>query len=164
MLFNLAFPQVKNKVFLRYDEIESFVLSSKNEKTAGVIIHENRFTYEEKGLVKNIDLGEYWEQETQSAIPLGGIVAKRTIEREVLKIADGLIKKSIENSFSNYPTITNYVRSHSQEMQEDVMRKHIDLYVNDYSLDLGEKGKNAILKMMSVATGGDQNNNSSIFL
>jgi len=163
MLFNLAFPGAKNKIFLRYDEIEEFVLSSKNENAAGVIIHENRFTYQQKGLVKIIDLGEYWEQETKSPIPLGGIAAKKNIDPAVLKKTDGLIRKSIEYAFSNYPTITDYVRKHSQEMEEDVMRKHIDLYVNDYSIELGGKGRKAILKMLSVNNSIDQNNNS-IFL
>jgi 1,4-dihydroxy-6-naphthoate synthase len=149
MLFSLAFPEARNKVFLRYDEIEAFVLHEK-ETVAGVIIHENRFTYQEKGLVKLIDLGEYWEQETQSPIPLGGIVAKRSIDPFLLKRIDELIKQSIEYSFTHYPEITEYVRAHSQEMEEAVMRKHIDLYVNDYSLNLGEKGKNAIMKMMGV--------------
>lgn len=150
MLFSLAFPEAKNKIFLRYDEIENFVLSSKDKNVAGVIIHENRFTYQQKGLIKIIDLGEFWEQKTQSLIPLGGIVAKRNIDLLLLKKIDGLIKQSIEYSFSNYPAITEYVREHSQELEEDVMRKHIDLYVNNYSIDLGEKGKNAISQILSV--------------
>jgi 1,4-dihydroxy-6-naphthoate synthase len=150
MLFTIAFPQAKNKIFLRYNEIEDFVLSSKEKNVAGVIIHENRFTYQQKGLVKIIDLGEFWEQKTQSPIPLGGIVAKRNIDISLLKKIDALIKQSIEYSFSNYPNITEYVREHSQEMEEDIMRKHIDLYVNDYSVDLGNKGKKAIQEFMEV--------------
>ena len=151
MLFSLAFPKAKNKIFLRYSEIEDFVLSSKNENKAGVIIHENRFTYELKGLMKIIDLGEFWEHKTQSPIPLGGIVAKRNIDAVLLKKINALIKKSIEYSFSNYPAITNYVREHSQEMEDAVMKKHIDLYVNDYSINLGEKGENAIKEFLSVS-------------
>lgn len=150
MLFTIAFPQAKNKIFLRYNEIEDFVLSSKDENVAGVIIHENRFTYQQRGLVKIIDLGEFWEQKTQSPIPLGGIVAKRNIDSTLLKKIDALIKQSIEYSFSNYPNITEYVRKHSQEMEEDVMRKHIDLYVNNYSIDLGDKGENAIKEFIDV--------------
>lgn len=161
MLFTLAFPDAKNKTFLRYNEIEDFVLSS---NAAGVIIHENRFTYQQKGLKKIIDLGEFWEKKTQSPIPLGGIVAKRNINPAVLKKVNALIKQSIEYSFSNYPTITDYVRKHSQEMEEDIMRKHIDLYVNDYSIELGEKGKNAIWQMLSVNGEKDHTINNSIFL
>ena len=150
MLFTIAFPHGKNKIFLRYNEIEDFVLSSKEKNAAGVIIHENRFTYMQRGLVKIIDLGEFWEQKTQAPIPLGGIVAKRNINTFLLKKIDELIKQSIEYSFSNYPAITDYVRLHSQEMEEDVMRKHVDLYVNDYSIDLGDKGKNAIKEFLDV--------------
>ena len=150
MLFNLAFPGAKNKTFLRYDEIEDFVLSAKDKKGAGVIIHENRFTYQQKGLVKNVDLGEFWEHKTQSPIPLGGIVAKRNFDPTLLKKINYLIKESIEYSFRNYPVITDYVRKNSQEMEEEVMRKHINLYVNNYSIDLGKKGKNAIAEMMTV--------------
>lgn len=161
MLFNIAFSSVNNKIFLRYNEIEDFVLSSK-DRVAGVIIHENRFTYQQKGLVKIMDLGEFWEQQTQSPIPLGGIVAKRNIDALILKKVDAFIKQSIQYSFKNYPAITDYVREHSQEMEEDVMRKHIDLYVNDYSIDLGEKGKNAVLKMLSISN--KINRENSIFL
>ena len=150
MLFTIAFPQAKNKIFLRYNEIEDFVLSSKEKNVAGVIIHENRFTYQQKGLIKIIDLGEFWEQKIQSPIPLGGIVAKKNIDISLSKKIDGLIKQSIEYSFSNYPAITDYVRENSQEMEEAVMRKHIDLYVNNYSINLGNKGKNAIKEFLNV--------------
>ena len=147
LLFSLAYPNAKNKIFLRYDEIENFVLDNKG---LGVIIHENRFTYQQKGLFKITDLGDYWEQQTGNPIPLGGIVAKRDIDHNLQQQVDRLIKKSIEYAFGNYPELNDYIRSHSQEMSEDVMRKHIDLYVNDYSIDLGETGKNAVQKIISV--------------
>ena len=155
MLFNIAFPEVTNKIFLRYNEIEDFVLTSKNKNVAGVIIHENRFTYQQKNLIKIIDLGKFWEQETHYPIPLGGIVGKRNMDLELLKKVDALIKRSIEYSFTKYPLITNYVRQHSQEMEEDVMRKHIDLYVNKYSLDLGEEGQNAIKYLLNTSADPD---------
>lgn len=148
LLFSLAFPNAKNKVFKRYDEIENAVLNS--EEVLGVIIHENRFTYMNKGLYKIVDLGNYWEEKTSLPIPLGGIVGKRSIDENVLKQVDSFIKKSIEYSYSNYPLITDYIKQHSQEMEEEVMKKHIDLYVNNYSLDLGEDGKNAIQKFMEI--------------
>lgn len=147
MLFSLAYPKAKNKIFLRYDEIENFVLENKG---LGVIIHENRFTYEQKGLKKIIDLGDYWEKETKNPIPLGGIVIKRTYPEPLQKKIDSLIKKSIEFAYSNYPELTDYIRMHSQEMSEDVMRKHIDLYVNNYSIDLGNDGKSAVKKLIEV--------------
>lgn len=150
MLFTLAFPEAKNKIFLRYNEIEDFVMSSKNENAAGVIIHENRFTYPQKGLKKIIDLGEFWEQKTQLPIPLGGIVGKRSIDHSLLKKINDLIRESIDYSFANYPAISEYVGEHSQEMEEDVIRKHIDLYVNKYSIDPGEAGRKAIAKLLKV--------------
>ena len=147
LLFSLAYPNAKNKIFLRYDEIENFVLENKG---LGVIIHENRFTYQQKGLFKIADLGDYWEQKTGNPIPLGGIVIKRTIDTKLQQQVDRLIKKSIQYAFGNYPQLNDYIRNHSQEMSEDVMRKHIDLYVNDYSIDLGEMGKNAVKKIIAV--------------
>jgi 1,4-dihydroxy-6-naphthoate synthase len=145
-LFSTAFPNAQNKLFVRYDEIESFVL---NEKGLGVIIHENRFTYKEKGLYKIIDLGDYWENKTQSPIPLGGIVMKRNIDDAIQNEVDQLIKQSIEFAFLNYPSLSEFVTKHAQEMNEDVMRSHIDLYVNKYSISLGATGKKAIEKMLS---------------
>ena len=147
MLFSLAYPGAEQKIFLRYDEIENFVAAGKG---LGVIIHENRFTYEQKGLKKIIDLGDYWENQTARPIPLGGIVIKREIDETIKKQIDRLIKKSIEYAYTQYPQLNDYIRQHSQEMSEDVMRKHIDLYVNDYSIDLGEKGKDAVEKLLEV--------------
>lgn len=148
LLFSLAFPNAKIKVFKRYDEIEKSVLESEN--VLGVIIHENRFTYMNKGLHKIVDLGNYWEEKTSLPIPLGGIVGKRTLDDAVLKKVDSLIRKSIQYSYGNYPAISDYIKAHSQEMEEEVMKKHIDLYVNDYSLDLDEDGKNAIRTFMEI--------------
>ena len=147
LLFSLAYPHAKNKVFLRYDEIENFVLAGKG---LGVIIHENRFTYQDKGLEKIIDLGDFWEKETGNAIPLGGIVIKKNIDHAVQMQIDALIKKSIQYAFSNYPNLNDYIRNHAQEMSEAVMRKHIDLYVNNYSIQLGVDGKNTVNKLMEV--------------
>lgn len=169
MLFTQAFPAATNKVFKRYDEIENFVLSSGN-KALGVIIHENRFTYFNKGLHKVVDLGNFWEEKTGYAIPLGGIVGKRSLGEDVLRQVDGLIKKSIEFAFKNYPLITNYVKKHSQEMEPEVMKKHIDLYVNEYSIDLGTSGKEAIKKVLSVyklakgKAGDDNINENELFV
>ncbi len=147
LLFSLAYPNAENKIFLRYDEIENFVLAGKG---LGVIIHENRFTYQEKGLIKITDLGDYWETKTGFPIPLGGIVVKKTMQPIIQQQIDMLIKQSIEFAFLSYPQLNDYIRSHSQEMNEDVMRKHIDLYVNNYSLDLGCEGRAAIEMLMKV--------------
>ncbi|HWB27851.1 MAG TPA: 1,4-dihydroxy-6-naphthoate synthase [Chitinophagaceae bacterium] len=149
MLFSLAYPQAKNKVFKVFNEIEDFVLENKG--AAGVIIHENRFTYHLKGLHKIVDLGDYWERTTGLPIPLGGIVAKRTLDAEVVKKVDALIAKGVEYAYANnHEILADYVKQHSQEMSEDVMRQHIDLYVNNYSIGLGESGKHAVMKLLEV--------------
>ena len=156
-LFSTAYPNAKKKIFLGYHEIESFVLEGKG---LGVIIHENRFTYHTKGLVNVIDLGDFWEKNTQSPIPLGGVVIKRNIEKSIQQQVDRLIKKSIEYSFANYPQLDDYIKTNAQEMSEDVMLKHIDLYVNDYTLSLGENGKAAIRKMFEFFTKDNSDMNS----
>ena len=154
-LFSLAYPNATNKVFLRFDEIENFVASGKG---LGVIIHENRFTYKQKGLHKVMDLGDYWEQQTGNPIPLGGIVIRSSINTDIQQQVDKLIKKSVEHAFAQYPHISDYVRQHSQEMDEVVMRQHIDLYVNNFSIDLGVEGKAAVTKMLQVLNSTSGNN------
>jgi 1,4-dihydroxy-6-naphthoate synthase len=148
-LFTQAFPNAKNKQFMVFHEIEEAVLSGKVD--AGVIIHENRFTYQQKGLLKLMDLGEYWEQTTGFPIPLGGIVAHNRIDTATQQKIEQLIFKSLQYAFDHYPLVTDYVKQHSQEMSEEVMRQHIDLYVNNYSLDLGEDGMKAVEQMMKIA-------------
>jgi 1,4-dihydroxy-6-naphthoate synthase len=154
MLFSLAFPHADKKKFMIFSEIENAVLSG--EVDCGVIIHENRFTYEEKGLIKLMDLGEYWEKETTSPIPLGGIIIKRGIEKSIQEKVDDLIRESLEYSFRHYPFISDYVKQNSQEMDEVVMRQHIDLYVNNYSLNLGEDGKKAVLRFLDIYATNDK--------
>lgn len=148
LLFSLAFPGAKHKQFKVFSDIENAVL--KGEVDAGVIIHENRFTYQDKGLAKLMDLGEYWEQQTGNPIPLGGIVMKKTFPAALQAKLDRLIRQSLEYSFARYPAITEYVKLHAQEMSESVMRQHIDLYVNDYSLQLGEDGQAAVKKFIEI--------------
>jgi len=150
MLFSLAFPEAKHKQFTVFSQIEDAVI--KHKVDAGVIIHENRFTYQDKGLVKLVDLGEYWETQTGNPIPLGGIVMRRTFDTALQKQVDALIRKSLEYSFAHYPAITDYVKQHSQEMSESVMRQHIDLYVNNYSIDLGDAGKAAVNQFLDIYT------------
>ena len=148
LLFSYAFPAARNKKFMVFHEIEKAVLGGKVD--IGVIIHENRFTYMDKGLVKLMDLGKFWEQSTGNAIPLGGIIIDRKIDTQIQKKVDELIRKSLEYSFANYPVISSYVAKHSQEMSEDIMRKHIDLYVNDFSISLGDEGRNAVHTLLDV--------------
>lgn len=148
MLFSLAYPQATKKKFMLFSAIEDAVLNG--DVDAGVIIHENRFTYQQRGLHKLVDLGEYWERQTGNPIPLGGIVMKKTFDSALQQKVDALIKRSLEYAFKNYPLITDYVKQHSQEMSESVMRQHIDLYVNNYSLQLGPDGKAAVHTFLDI--------------
>ncbi len=148
LLFSLAYPNAKNKIFMKFNEIESAVLDG--NVAAGVIIHENRFTYHQKGLQKLMDLGAFWEEYLKVPIPLGGIIANRNLPVAISKKVDALIKKSVEYAFTNYPQLSSYVSEHAQEMSEAVMRQHIDLYVNNYSLGLGNEGKQAVFKLLGV--------------
>ena len=148
MLFSFAFPNAKNKKFFVFDRIMDAVLNE--EVDAGVIIHESRFTYKDRGLINLIDLGDYWEKQTNAPIPLGGIIIKRSFNTGVQQKLQRLIKRSIEYSLENYPEISSYVISHSHELSEDVMRKHIELYVNDFSIDLKDKGRDAVQKFLEI--------------
>lgn len=141
-LLSLAFPQATRREEALFSDIEKRVLS--HEVDAGLLIHENRFTYEQKGLEKIIDLGEFWESLIHAPIPLGGIVVKRSIEPELQKTIGELIRKSVEYAFANPESCMDYVRRHAQEMDEVVMKKHIALYVNSFSIDLGETGRQAV--------------------
>jgi 1,4-dihydroxy-6-naphthoate synthase len=148
-LLGIAYPQLTQKVEMVFSEIEDALLSDKID--VGLIIHENRFTYQEKGLAKILDLGSYWEQLTGCAIPLGGIVINRQLELGLQQKVDRLIRKSVEFAFANPKSGINFIRKHAQEMQEEVMYKHIELYVNQYSINLGKEGRNAVNKLFSIA-------------
>lgn len=149
LLFSIAFPEAKQKQVMVFSEIENAVLDGRAD--VGVIIHENRFTYQQKGLVKIIDLGEYWESTTGSPIPLGGIFIRKDVPLEIQQQVDALIHKSLQYAYQHYPQLSEYVTQHAQEMDENVMRQHIDLYVNDFSLDLGQEGHAAVDRLMRKA-------------
>ncbi|MGD0712325.1 MAG: 1,4-dihydroxy-6-naphthoate synthase [Bacteroidales bacterium] len=148
-LFSIAFPDATNKKEILFSDIEDAILQDKVD--AGVIIHENRFTYGQKGLVKLIDLGEYWESQTEMPIPLGGIAIKRSLADEIKKKVDRVIRRSVEYAFANPRSAYDFIKSNAQEMNEEVMYKHIELYVNKFSIDLGEEGKNAVDTMYKKA-------------
>lgn len=141
-LLSLAFPDAKNKLEMKFFEIESALLHKQID--LGVIIHENRFTYQEKGLIKIIDLGEYWENLTQGPIPLGGIMIKRDLPDHVKQKVNRIIKRSVQYAFDHPLEGMDFICSLSQEMSKEVIKKHIDLYVNQFSLDLGDVGRKAV--------------------
>lgn len=142
LLFSLAFPAATKKEFLIFSAIEEAL--QKDSQLLGVLIHENRFTYEKKGLKKIIDLGSFWEENWKVPIPLGGIAIKRSFKHSLKKQLEDWIRSSLALAWTNYPQLPPYVQLHAQEMEEDVMRKHITLYVNDYSRSLGQEGRHAI--------------------
>jgi 1,4-dihydroxy-6-naphthoate synthase len=148
LLFSFAYPEAVHKKFMIFSAIEDALINK--EIDLGVIIHENRFTYQQKGLYKVRDLGEYWQARMELPVPLGGIAINQSIKRSVALKVNALIRKSLDFAFKNYPLIPEYVKQHSQEMNEEVMRQHINLYVNDFSRDLAEEGKLAIESLYQV--------------
>lgn len=149
LLFSIVYPKVKEKKMYLFSDIEEAILDG--EVDAGVIIHENRFTYEKRGLKKIIDLGEDWEEKTESPIPLGGIVIHRKFDSETQLKVNRVLKRSVEYAFNNPNSSYEYVKSHAQELDDGVMKKHIDLYVNKFTADLGEEGKNAVKTLFEKA-------------
>lgn len=150
LLFIMAFPHIKNKSFLPFNEIEDAVLTGKSDM--GVIIHENRFTYASKGLFKLADLGDLWESKTNLPIPLGGILSRRKFDNSLNQKINRVIRRSLSFAFENIKTLPAFVKDNAQEMNEDVMRKHINLYVNEFSLGLGKAGKSAVVKLLEASS------------
>lgn len=163
-LLGLAYPEAINKQTFLFSDIEDAVL--RGDADAGLIIHENRFTYEQKGLVKIMDLGEFWESATGYPIPLGGIVVNRNIPHDVQKKIDRIMRRSVEYAFNNRESVMPFVRCYAQAMEDDVMMSHIGLYVNDFTIDLGDEGKGAVQYMMDVAVekGLIQKVNDNLFI
>jgi len=148
-LLSIAHPEATNKVEMLFSDIEDAVVNG--DVDAGLIIHENRFTYQDKGLEKIIDLGEYWEETTGHLIPLGGIIIKRELSKEIIDKVNRILRKSIEYAFENPESPLEYMQCNAQEMNKEVMMQHVELYVNKYSIDLGEEGKGAITQMFNLA-------------
>lgn len=148
-LLSLAFPLLENKIEMVFSEIESALLSGQID--VGLIIHENRFTYESKGLSKVCDLGDYWEEKTGYPIPLGGIAIRRALPQKTKEAVNKLIGDSVRYAFAHPKSALDYIRSHAQEMEEAVMYQHIELYVNAYSEHLGDKGRAAVTHLFREA-------------
>lgn len=148
-LFSLAYPDAVNRISMPFNFIEDALL--KGEIGLGLIIHENRFTYEKKGLKKVLDLGEYWEKKTGLPIPLGGIAVKRSLPEPVKEKIDRILRKSVEAAWKKPELISGYIKKYAQEMDEQVMQQHIKLYVNDFSLELGADGRKALEALFELA-------------
>jgi 1,4-dihydroxy-6-naphthoate synthase len=149
LLLRLFAPAAPAGVEMIYSEIMPAV--ARGEVEAGLIIHESRFTYPQHGLVKVVDLGEWWEGATGLPIPLGGILVRRDLGEETIRAVDGAIRRSVEHAFAHPADWRDYVRTHAQEMDEEVQRQHIDLYVNRFTADVGDEGERAIHALFARA-------------
>ncbi len=142
LLFTTFFPNAKDKTPLLFSKIEGEVISGHYD--AGLLIHEGRFTYKSKGLVKIADMGELWEQNFGMPIPLGSIIAKRSLPQDIITKVDRIIRRSVQYSLNNPESPMPYIRDNAREMDDTVMRSHIALYVNIFSVSLGKEGRQAI--------------------
>ena len=148
-LLRLAAPKVNEPVEMRYDRILAAV--SSGEVNAGLIIHESRFTYADHGLVKVIDLGDWWEQETALPVPLAGICARADLDHETVAGIEQAIRASVQYAFDHPDASIDYVRANSQELSDEVCAAHIALYVNEFSLDIGDAGLRAIARLVNAS-------------
>jgi 1,4-dihydroxy-6-naphthoate synthase len=149
LLLRLYAPEAGTLLEMPYERIMPAVEAG--EVDAGLIIHESRFTFQEHGLVQVVDLGAWWEEETGSPIPLGAIVARRALGVERLRRIEAAIRASTEAAMADPEASRDYVREHAQEMDEEVMQRHIDLYVNAFSIDVGEPGERAVRALLDRA-------------
>ena len=142
LLFTTFFPNAKDKTPMLFSEIEKEVINRHYD--AGLLIHEGRFTYQNKGLVKLADMGELWEKKFNMPIPLGSIIARRTLSPDIIAKVDRIIRRSVQYSLNNPESPMPYIRDNAREMDDTVMRSHIALYVNNFSVSLGKEGRQAI--------------------
>lgn len=163
LLVTILFPEVKNKKAYLFSDIEEAVLSG--EADAGLIIHETRFSYHKKGLLKIADLGEVWEAKINLPLPLGGIAIRRDLNDQVKQDIQKLISDSVKYAMANPKTSADYVKNYARDLNDDVIHQHIDLYVNDYSINFKSNGKSAIEFLVKKAAEINGNEiNQSIFV
>ncbi len=151
LLFSIAWPDADNKTEYLFSDIEEALLN--NEIDAGLIIHETRFTYYKKGLHKIADLGEYWEKLSGMPVPLGAIVIKRSLPEDISMKVNRIVRRSLEYAYKDSFASYDFVTSNAKEMDSTVMSNHIKLFVNEFTLSLGEKGKEAVSTLFGIASG-----------
>lgn len=149
LLLQLYGEGYENLLILPFHEIMPAVMTGQAD--AGVIIHESRFTYQQHGLQQVLDLGQWWEEDSGCPIPLGGILAKRSLGSELIQQIDASLRASVEYAFANPHQPQTYIKQHAQELEDEVIRSHIGLYVNDFSIDLGVEGLKAVETLFSRA-------------
>jgi 1,4-dihydroxy-6-naphthoate synthase len=146
-LLGLAYPNLQNKVELLFSDIEDALL--RKEIDLGLVIHESRFTYASRGLHKVLDLGEYWQETTGSPIPLGCIAVQKKYGLDTARDIQDIIKRSVIYAFENPEVGAPTVKAYAQEMADDVIQAHINLYVNEFSIDIGTEGEKSINTFLS---------------
>jgi 1,4-dihydroxy-6-naphthoate synthase len=149
LLFSIAWPDATNKSEYLFSDIENALLNE--DMDAGLIIHESRFTYIKKGLNKIADMGEYWEKLTGQPVPLGAIVISRKISEEIALKVNRILRRSLEYAYHDSFASYDFVAGNAREMDSTAMNNHIKLYVNEFTLDLGKKGKEAINTLFRIA-------------
>jgi 1,4-dihydroxy-6-naphthoate synthase len=149
LLLKIFAPKIQHKKIMVFNEIEDAILNG--EADAGVIIHESRFTYKRKGLQLVADLGKMYEDFTHCPIPLGGIIALKKLGDVTLNKLNQVMHRSVEYAMNHPAEVMDFVRSNAQELDDEVIKKHIRLYVNSYTLDLGPAGRLAIEKLFDLA-------------
>lgn len=162
LLLKTAYPQCTNVKPMLFSDIEGAVLSG--EVDAGVLIHEGRFTYRDKGLKLVQDLGEFWQESFGVPIPLGGIAVRRDICREVMLKVGRVLKRSVEYAFANPNASAAYVMENAQELTAEVQQKHINLFVNNFTVDLGEQGRRAVEFLYTKYAGGEKKSELELFI
>ena len=153
LLLRLYDPNVEDIVVMPFDKIIEAVESE--DVDAGLIIHESRFTYQQYGLKSIVDLGEWWEDETGYPIPLGGILIRREFATERIQKFDAALRASVEFAHDNFQQVRHYVCSHAQEIDDSVVQAHIELYVNQFTIDYGDEGEAAIKDLLVRAENAD---------
>jgi len=149
LLLSIAWPEALNKTEYLFSDIEEALM--KGEVDAGLIIHETRFTYHKKGLLKIADLGEYWEKLTNLPVPLGTIVINRRIPAATAMKVNRIIRRSLDYAYRDPGASYDFIRENAKDMESQVVNNHIKLFVNNYTLNLGTEGKNAISELFRVA-------------
>ena len=149
LLLRLFDPSIEQLAVMPFDQIVD--ATAQGSVDAGVIIHESRFTYAQRGLEAIIDLGQWWEESTGHPIPLGGILARRSLGAEFIERLDRALRQSVEYAYAHPEAVRGYIRQHAQEMDEGVVQAHIDLYVNQHTLNYGADGEAAIFDLIERA-------------
>ncbi|MEA3545334.1 MAG: 1,4-dihydroxy-6-naphthoate synthase [Thermodesulfobacteriota bacterium] len=149
LLLQLHSDGYEDVLILPFDQIMEAVKQGRAD--AGVIIHESRFTYQQHGLNQILDLGQWWEEDSGFPIPLGGILAKRTLGTTLIDQIDSALRQSIEYAYAHSQEPQNYIKQHAQELDDEVICNHIELYVNNFSIDLGDEGLQAVNSLLSRA-------------